>query len=208
MKQLNKLDIKEIRNNSVIFNDGVITAVLKLQIPNFNKLNTVEQLKRIASYRLWLSSIDHKIQICARTVNEDISENVSNFQKSVEQKLKQKKDYKDGLLELRRFCRWLHEYASNNAPSMRLYYVVIPFSPYYRKKKDVKKMIKIEDNLHKLNKKVATAINLLKNVGIHAARMSDKELINLYSSFFTFSFYNKEGYFDTIESCVNKWGEI
>ncbi|MFC1774945.1 hypothetical protein ACFLZN_01370, partial [Nanoarchaeota archaeon] len=160
----------------------------------------------IAGYRLWLSSLDHQIQICSRTVNESITENILSFRTKIEDKIKTtKKNHKEKTTELKRLCNWITKYAEVNAPSMRLYYIVVPFFPYYPKKKDVKKMHRVEDYFKKVEKKCSTAVTLLKNAGINAVRMSDKELINLYSSFFTFSFYNKAGYYDTIESCISKW---
>lgn len=201
----NQLNIREIRNDAILMHDGTLAAVLKMRIPDYLHKSKEEQMRMVVGYRIWLMSINQNIQIIGRTVNDDVEEKISILQRKVVEKLRQKKFYKKSLLDLKRFCNWMRKYAKENAPSMRVYYITIPLVPHYPKEKERKKMPRANAHLAKLADQVNRSIELLAKAGLMAKRMTDKELINLYSSFYSFSFYNKEGYYDTIESCVNKW---
>jgi len=200
-----RLNIREINNDTIVFNDGTFASVLALKIPEFIKLSKTEQMKTIAGFRLWLDSLNHPVQICARTVNAGMKDRLMVFRANTEASLKKRKEYKNAMMDFARFYKWFEEYAEKNASQRRLYYVVIPYLPYFRNRKELKKMKRMEEFLEKLNQRTNSSISLLKGARIDAKRLSTNELVNLYSSFLLFSFYNKEGSYDTIEDCIKKW---
>jgi hypothetical protein len=205
MKPLERLGIREIMNDAVIFEDGTFAAVLSLKIPEFKKLSKRNQMKSIAGFRFWLDSLEHPVQICARTVGMGLKDRLTVFKANAELHIKKKKEYKDSMLDFSRFYKWLEDYALKSSSSRRLYYIVIPYLPYFHKKSEFKKLKRKDEYFKKLDQRTENSIRLLKHANIHAVRLSDEELNNMYSSFLLFSFYNKKGYYDTIEDCLKKW---
>ena len=206
MKKANRLQIREVKNNTVVFEDGTFVAVLRLNIPEFIKFPKKKKLEAIARYRLWLRSLDYPVQISAITINVALKDRLSIFKATTEQQLK-KKGYDETMSNFYRFYKWLEDYIEKNAATGRLYYLVIPYLPDFKNRRELKKMVYLPTYLAELNKRVTASADMLKKIGIKAERMADEQLNNLYSSFFTFSFYNKKGHFETIETCLNKWKE-
>lgn len=200
-KQKNRLAIKEVRDNVVIFEDGSMVAVLQVHPIETSTLK--QQRHIIAGYRFWLENLTYPIQICARTVNIELKYSLEKYRANVEIALTKRKGHESALEEFREFYSWLDRYVHKNSISRRVYYLVIPYLPYFKRKRDLRKQK--DDHLSILHQRVRETQLSFTRIGLETRRFTDTELINLYSSFFTFSLHNEQGYYDTIESCVQTW---
>ncbi|HIJ11733.1 TPA: hypothetical protein HA278_06760 [Candidatus Woesearchaeota archaeon] len=204
-KNQNKLAIKEVQDDVVVFEDGSMVAVLQVHPAETSTLSAAQKRQILAGYRFWLENLSYPVQICARTVNLELEHSLEKYRANVEVAIKKRKEYGDALREFTEFYSWLEQYVQENGMSRRVYYLVIPYLPFFRKKKELKKHTGKVEHMKILRQRITETQQCFKIIGLDTHRCSDKELINLYSSFFTFSLHNEQGYYDTIESCVHTW---
>jgi hypothetical protein len=198
------LQIMKIDKDTVVFNDGAIAAVLQVKLRLPKKAERADQLKAMASFRLWLDTLHYPVQITSRTVNEGLKDRLMVFKANTEVFIKKKKDYKDNLSDFNRFYKWLEIHMLKNGKVERLCYIVIPHYPYYKNKSEIKKLKNFDNSASLLNSRAENAVSLLKNAKLDAIKMDNGQLKNLYRSFFEFSFYNK-GKYETINDCIQTW---
>jgi hypothetical protein len=205
MKELNKLDIREIRRNTVIFNDGRMVAILQVTPPDFNSLKPTQKAKMIAWYRFWLEGLTYPVQICVRTVNEQLENSIAQFKEHLDLSVKQMKNPKDKLILLGRYTKWLEDYAKEHAFAGRFYFIVIPYAPFYKNIFQLRKMKQINQHLDKLDERAKHSLSIFEKAGMKIRRLQEPEIVNLYSSYFVFSFHTDSGNYATMWDCLERW---
>ncbi|PIN73300.1 hypothetical protein COV20_03660 [Candidatus Woesearchaeota archaeon CG10_big_fil_rev_8_21_14_0_10_45_16] len=208
MKQFNRLDIQEVKDDTIVFKDGSFCCVLAVSIP-LEKSKTAEELrKNMKQFHQWLTSLDYPIQICARSVNYDLDKRLLAFRAKVERELLLSKEKnREKILESKRFFDWFERFIFDNATAQRLYYVTVHLQPYYRRFWQRKRLFNSQPRLQELKKRMMAAKKNLDQMGFDSKLLDDAQLVNLYSSYYLFSFYHDKGYYETIESSYLKWKE-
>lgn len=181
----NYLSVTEIRDGSVILQDGSVYCVLNVKPINMKKLKPEKKLVVVSHYRNWLRSLTYPVQIVAKTINGDIKEQINIFKSTTEHSIKQKPNYKNTLRAFREFSDWLTSYVQKQCITNRLFYIVISHNPVYSKDSEIKKRIYYKKSLKILEKRVKQTKELLEKTGVEIKRLTNTDLENLYSSYFT-----------------------
>jgi hypothetical protein len=179
------LGIEEIRDDAVYLKDGTVYCVLNVKPIDMNKITPEKRLTIIAHYRNWLQSLTYPVQVIGRTINNDIKEQVNIFKTTTEHDIKEKQNYKNTLRSFREFSDWLTGYLDKNCNSNRLYYIIISHKPTFIKDKDIKKRIYYKKSLDIVKQRSEQTKELLENTGVKIKRLTNTDLENLYSSYFT-----------------------
>ena len=204
---INYLGIDEITDDIVILKDGVMFAVLRIKPIHFERLNEKNQEKVTSAYRRWIESLKYPVQIVARTVNDELNEQISIFKSTTEKDIKDRnEDFKESLSKFREFSDWIKIYSEKTKPK-RLFYLVIPYFPVYNSDSELKKRKDYILSVKKLNKRVVESKKLLEDTGVKIRRLSDEQLKNFYESYFKMHFvFNRDKmpfYFN-----ADKWLEV
>jgi hypothetical protein len=201
MNSLNSLNIREIRNSSVIFSDGSLAAVIQVNPIEFGKASDKKKHVALDGFSRWLDTLEFPVQICARTVNLGLRNRLIVFRAVVEKHIKKKKSYGTLLSRYLRFQRWLDAF-SKNFRSKRLYYITIPYIPFYKKRAEAKKA---PEYLKHLDRRVENSLAILAECGLEPKRLDNSQLNNLYDSYFHFSLFDKD--YVGMDHCVKSWME-
>lgn len=185
LSMFNYLDIAEIRDDSVILRDGSVSCVLNVKPINLARVNYDKRLVIQSHFRNWLSTLTYPVQIVARTINADSKEIEAIFRTKTEHQIKEKPNYKNTLRAFREFSDWLASYIDMNCIAGRLFYIVITHKPLYLKESDAKNKADYRKSLKILEQRARQAKELLEKTGVKIRRLTNTDLENIYSSYFT-----------------------
>ncbi|MDO8634117.1 MAG: PrgI family protein [archaeon] len=192
----NFIEAKKIGDNAIYLKNGSMRAVLEVTPINFSILSPVEQKAIITAYKDFLNSLNFPIQIAMRTTSLNLDDYLFNLRQKVLQK-------NDAELEkeFESFKEFVQKFIEENSVKNRLFYVVIPYSPY-AKSNPFKDALTIAKNRFfgekqktsvEINKEIASnqleiRVELcrekLHRCGLLARRLEDKELFALLASYF------------------------
>lgn len=186
------LPIAEIRNDTVILKNGGLRAILRIEATNFNLKSETEQEAIIAGYGAFLNTLSFPIQIIVRSTHINIDTFLAHLQSKQEQQKNQLLQEQTALHIA--FIRRLLEVADIMQKS---FYLVLPLDRNVRRKTLLEKFLEWlhpEDSAVKaahrnrefneggrmLNDRVELAQAGLNSLGLHARRLTTRELIQLY----------------------------
>ena len=199
------LGISELKDDCAVLRNGNLLAVMLVKPIKFEKMADKKKEKVVCAYRRWLSSLNYPVQIIARTVNENLDEQLSIFRSVTDKDIKGGDDFKELLNRFRDFSTWLKERAVK-CRTRRLYYLVIPYLSPCSNEKELKQ--DYEGYLKKLNKRVKECKEMLEKTGVNLRRLSDDELENFYHSYFNMHFLvsqNKAPYYINADKWLKIW---
>jgi len=183
------VDVKDIKDNIVVRQDGSMIAVLKVSSINFAILSDEDQEYTINAYRQWLRGLDYPVHIISRSTPLDISPWI----KGLENKAGKTKHFKI-------FKQWMNQQITEHSVRNRMFYIIIQLEGNISSKPALAQLIdlflgkastaayKEEDYqkaINKLAERVMHCSQTLKSCGVESKRLNTQELLQLYASYFT-----------------------
>ena len=186
------MEIKSIRGDAVFLKDGRVIGVVKIKPISFGVLSKEEQDTVIYGFLEFINSLNFPIQIVMRSVNLDLSDYLSALKRRIVQR-----DDKMALAYYEHFSEYMYDYIKTNKINDRLFYIIVPAK---RSADDIKTLQNLEDRCKAI-------IETLSLSGIIAERYGNKQLLNLYASYFTDSFRLDEEFVSPITMYKRMWRE-
>jgi type IV secretory pathway VirB4 component len=199
---LDLVNIKEIRDNTVIMKDGGLRQIIMVGGVNFALKSETEQGILTQGYQNFLNGIDFPLQIIvhSRKVNID---------KYVDELLARKEIEESPLLQsqIDEYVEFVKGFVQKNAIMEKTFLIVVPFypagllptkktamrfMPFLNKKqnkvqeaKDTEEAERIfRENLAQLTQRVSQVSNGLFGMGLEVTVLSDEALIELFYNFY------------------------
>lgn len=184
------LDIAEIKENTIIMNDGTLRAILLVSSINFALKNEDEQNAIIVSYISFLNNLEFPVQI----VIQSKELNIDNYLERLRQK---EKEQTNQLLKMQisEYLYYINELISMEKIMNKHFYVCIPYNPLSDKHKGFFKslfqafkaviLVKMEEKRFKkysvaLNRRVDNVQSALASMSLNTARLDTQSLIELF----------------------------
>ena len=186
----NNIDIAEIKEGTVIMNDGSLRSVLMVSSINFALKSEDEQTAVIQAYISFLNSLEHPIQVVVQSRRLNID---SYLQRLHESELKQTNDllraqiadYRDFIKELVQMGQIMQKY----------FFVVVPYSSganqtkgfFQRLSETLTPLLSVRladeafrKNKYELDVRVDRVVANLSSMGLKVARLDTQGLVELY----------------------------
>lgn len=186
------MEIRSIRADAVFLKDGRVLGVVKVKPINFGVLGREDQDTVIYGFLEFINSLSFPVQIVMRSINLDLSDYLGALKRRIVQR-----DDKMALAYYEHFSEYMYDYIKSNKINDRLFYIVIPGKRYSDERKTI-------TNLEDRCKAVTETLGLS---GIIAERYNNKQLLNLYASYFTDSFRLDEEFVSPITMYKRMWHE-
>lgn len=200
---LDLVDIKEIKQNTVVVKDGSFRQVIMVGGVNFSLKSEMEQNIITQAYQTFLNSIDFPLQILihSRKVNIDKYIEALAGRKEIEQ---------SPILQnqIDEYSKFVQGFVEKNAIMEKVFLVVVSFYPvsalpsaktvsgmipFFGKKKAVpaetaqraeeaEKMF--SEDLAQLGQRTTQVTGGLLNIGLEATVLNDEQLIELFYNFY------------------------
>jgi len=184
------MDIKSIRANVVFIKSGRALAVLKVRPINFGVLSKEDQDSVIYGFLQFLNSLNFPMQVVMRSINLDLSDYLTNLKRRILQR-----DDKMSLAYYEHFSEYMYDYIKENKVNDRLFYIIIPAKKHWDE----------QEIIRNLEGRCRSIIESLARSGIIADRLNNKQLLNLYASYFTQSFHIAGEYLSPITMYRRIW---
>jgi len=186
------MGIKSIRAASIYFQDSKVVGVVKVKPINFGVLAEQDKDTVIYGFLEFLNSLNFPVQIVMRSVNLDLEDYLRHLKRRIVQR-----DDKVALAYYEHFSEYMRSYIKVNKINDRHFYVVVPG----QKKRTEKETIDYLDT------QCNEIMGRLSLSGIVSERMNDRQLLNLYKSYFTDSFELYDSYISPITMYRKMWKE-
>jgi hypothetical protein len=188
----NLMQIKSIRADSVFLRDARVIGAVKVKPINFGVLGKDDQDTVIYGFLEFINSLNFPIQIVMRSVNLDLSDYLNALKRRIVQR-----DDKMSLAYYEHFSEYMYDYIKTNKINDRLFYIIVPAKRFTD---DTKTILNLEDRCKAI-------IETLALSGIIAERLGNKQLLNMYASYFTESFRLDEEFVSPITMYRRMWHE-
>lgn len=184
------LKISEIRDDTVIMQDGTLRAVLAVSSTNFDLKNEDEQNSIVYGYQRFLNSLDFPIQILMQSRRLDINDYVTKLREQTSrltnELLKTQADY---------YVEFIQELVSGANVMSKNFYVVVPLSLSVNPtsggffsslfgggvaKQTAEKIKNLKHYAEQLEQRVDSVISNLSGMGLKVVRLDTGALIELY----------------------------
>ncbi|MGC9968257.1 MAG: hypothetical protein ABSC29_00815 [Minisyncoccia bacterium] len=199
---LDLVNIKEIRNDTVIVKSGGMRQIIMVGGVNFALKSEMEQNIMTQAYQNFLNGIDFPLQIVvhSRKVNID---------KYIETLLVRKEAEESALLQnqIEEYVGFIKGFVQKNAIMEKTFLVVVPFYPanilptkktasrflpFLKKKQNATEEAKdaveaeriLAENFAQLGQRVAQVTNGLSAIGLETTVLNDEALIELFYNFY------------------------
>lgn len=184
------LDIAEIKDNTIVMQDGTLRAVLLVASINFALKSEDEQNAVIASYVSFLNNIDFPLQI----VIQSRELNIDNY---IEQLKQKEKEQTNELLKIQtaEYIQYIGELISMGKIMNKRFYISIPYNPLSDKRKNFfsslweifrpATLIKVKEKKFlryktELNRRLENITSGLASIGLNAVELDTQSLIELF----------------------------
>ncbi len=187
------LDIKEIKENTVVMKDGSLRAILVVSSTNFSLKSTEEQNALISSYQNFLNGLDFPIQILMQSRKLDIHSYLDKLRSVMQQQTNellrmQTQEYIEYVGKLIEFASIMN----------KTFYIIIPLSTAAQKTGFLSKFSNLfsparEITLHQsefdrnredLSKRIQQVGSGLAGMGLKTIALATEELVELmYNSY-------------------------
>lgn len=200
---LDIVNIKEIRDNTVIMKDGGLRQIVMVGGVNFALKSDTEQTIITQGYQTFLNSIDFPLQIVihSRKVNID---------KYTQELLTRKESEESAILQnqIDEYVEFIKGFVQKNAIMEKIFLVVVPFFPVSvasvaksatsflpflgKKKEDKAAEAKsaeeeeriFQENLAQLNQRAGQVTNGLMVIGLETTVLGNDALVELFYNFY------------------------
>lgn len=193
------LDIYDIKDNLVILKNGHVSLVIETTAVNFQLLSTYEQEIKITAFKDLINSLSYPIQVVIHTEPIDMRNYIRYLEKNY-------LSIKNPLLkeEMRSYINFIKNLVVQNNILQKRFFLVITYISSFIDMNQVnpfqkiidfifgrKRVVEIKNVDELLNKakidlypKRDSLIKLLSNIGLGAKQLNDKELVNLFYSYY------------------------
>lgn len=185
------LRVSEIRDDTVIMQDGSIRAVLAVSSTNFDLKNEDEQNGIVYGYQRFLNSIDFPIQILMQSRRLDINDYVSKLKESTSrltnELLKTQADY---------YIQFIQELVAGANVMSKNFYIIVPLTASVNAtsstgifgqifsggaaKQTAAKLANLKHYSEQLEQRVDSIVSNLSGMGLKVIRLDTGALIELY----------------------------
>ncbi len=205
---LDLVDIKEIRGNVVVVQDGSLRQVVMVGGVNFALKSDAEQTLIVQAYQNLLNSIGFPLQIIIHSRKVNIDAYLASL-------LRRKETEPSPLLQsqIDEYVSFVREFVEKNSIMEKMFLVVVPFYPeggaiagtakaasgvfssVFHKKKpalaqnaapktDEEADHIFKENVQQLTQRVAQVINGIMGIGLDASVLENQELVELFYNFY------------------------
>jgi type IV secretory pathway VirB4 component len=203
---LDLVDIKEVKQNTVVVKDGSLRQVIMVGGVNFSLKSDTEQEIITQGYQTFLNSIDFPLQILVHSRKVNIDKYIANLRARKEQE-------QSPILQnqIEEYSKFIEGFVEKNAIMEKVFIVVVSYYPVSilpsaakkvtsglpffggGKKKPSAEMTTeraeeaekmFGENLAQLNQRTSQIMNGLMNIGLEAAVLDDEQLVELYYNFY------------------------
>ena len=198
---LDLVNIKTIRDNTVVVKDGSLRQILMVGGLNFALKSEMEQNIITQAYQTFLNGIDFPLQIVihSRKVNID---------KYIDTLLARRDAEQTALLQsqIEEYVEFIKGFVQKNAIMEKTFLVVVPFYPvgaaiaqkaklglsFFGKKKDAAAVAKgaeddertFAENLSQLTQRMSQVMNGILGMGLEATILNNDALVELFYNFY------------------------
>ena len=190
------VDIKEIRDGTVILKNGSLRRILLVSGINFELKSEEEQNIIIYAYQNFLNSLDFSVQFVIHSRRMNIADYL--------EKLKNREDQETNELlknQISEYIEFIRSFVESNEIMSKTFFVVVPYDSF-TVPKGGKKFLgflgfggkqgetlekTFEQKMIQLNQRTDQVMNGLIQVGLRAVPLNEEELIELF-----YNLYNPE----------------
>lgn len=189
------LRISEIKNDSVVVDDGTLRAIIAVSSTNFDLKSQDEQNSIIFNFQRFLNSLDFPIQILMQSRKMEVSGYIEKLKHLAEKQTNE-------LLRVQtnEYIEFVGRLIDNASIMNKNFYVVVPlgqsifpsggglFSIFSggKSREIAKKIENFELEKEKLDIRVSAVMSNLSGIGIRAQRLKTEEIIQLYYNSYNF----------------------
>ena len=190
------LRISEIKNDTVVVDDGTLRAILAVSSTNFDLKSQDEQNSIIFNFQRFLNSLDFSVQILMQSRKMEIGGYLEKLKRIAEKQTNE-------LLRVQtvEYIEFISRLIENASIMNKNFYVIVPigetifpqaagfFSSLLggRKSRQIAQKIEnFEKAKEKLDIRVSAVLSNLSGIGIRGERMKTEEIIQLYYNSYNF----------------------
>jgi hypothetical protein len=190
------LKIAEIKNDSVVLDDGTLRAILAVSSTNFDLKSQDEQNSIIFNFQRFINSLEFPVQIIMQSRRMEIGNYIEKLKGIAEKQTNE-------LLRVQtlEYIEFINRLIENASIMNKSFYIIVPegqsitpkaagfFSRIFGGGKAKEAKVRIE-NFEKvsesLNLRVTAVETNLGGIGIRATRLKTEEIIQLYYNSYNF----------------------
>lgn len=191
------LRLAEIRDDSVILNDGTLRAILGVSSTNFDLKNEEEQNGIIFGYQRFLNSLDFPVQILMQSRRMNISDYTSKLKQIMDKQANE-------LLRIQtsEYIEFVNQLVENANIMNKNFYCVVPlfqsvlptsggglFSRLFgggKSKQIAERVENFEKSKRELDERVGSVSSALSSIGLQVARLTTQQIIELFYDSYNF----------------------
>lgn len=191
----NFLKLQEIRDDTIIMNDGTLRAVLTVSSTNFDLKSQEEQNALIYSYQRFLNSLEFRIQILMQSRKMDIAEYTDRLKRLMDRQTNELLRMQTG-----EYIEFINRLVDSANVMNKNFYVIVPYdmsvtpatgTGFFAKLFGGNKTKEISDREQsfrdyskQLDERVGSVANNLASSGMRVVRLNTEQLIELvYNSY-------------------------
>ncbi len=190
------LRINEIKNDTVVMDDGTLRAILAVSSTNFDLKSEDEQNSIIFNYQRFINSLEFPVQILMQSRKMEISNYLEKLKGIAEKQTNEL--LRVQTTEYREFISRLIENASIMNKN---FYIIVPMSQSIspqtagffarifgngKTKEAQERMENFEKAKLKLDQRVGSVLGNLSGIGIRGVRLKTEEIIQMYYNSYNF----------------------
>lgn len=184
------LGVKDIRADTAFLKKGDAIGLIKITPINYGMLSKEDQDTVIYGFLEFLNTINFTIQIVMKSINLDINDYLTSLKHRIEER-----DDKISLAYYEHFASYMRDYIESTKINDRLFYIVVPAKKHWDEREVIRS----------LNTRCRNIIDALAFSGINAERMDSQQLLNLYASYFTETFWLDEDFITSVTMYKKMW---
>jgi uncharacterized protein (UPF0335 family) len=190
------LRISEIKNDTVVLDDGTMRAVIAVSSTNFDLKSQDEQNSIIFNFQRFLNSLDFPVQILMQSRKMEIGGYLDKLKRLAEKQTNELLRVQTG-----EYIEFISRLIDNASIMNKNFYVIVPlgesifpqaagfFSSMFgngKAKEIAQKIENFEHQKEKIDIRVSAIMSNLSGIGIRAKRLTTEEIIQLYYNSYNF----------------------
>jgi len=184
------LNIKDIRADTIFLKKGGAIGLIKVTPINFGMLSKDDQDSVIYGFLEFLNTINFPVQIVMKSINLDINDYLSALKHRIEER-----EDKISLAYYEHFASYMRDYIETTKINDRLFYIVVPAKKHWDEREVIRS----------LDTRCKNITDALAFSGINSERLNTQQLLNLYASYFTETFWLDEDFITSVTMYRKMW---
>lgn len=189
------LRIAEIKNDTVVIDDGTLRAVLAVSSTNFDLKSQEEQNGIIFGFQRFLNSLEFPVQILMQSRKMEIGNYIEKLKHIAEKQTNE-------LLRVQttEYIDFINRLVENASIMNKNFYLIIPlgisilppaggfFSNLFggKNKQAIQRVENFEKEKEELDNRVSSIMGNIAGLGVRASRLKTEDLIQLYYNSYNF----------------------